>query len=72
MTREEFDGHLNNDTVLGFTADRAKYKTLRALAAGFKRPDVVAIFDGLIQALDVAIIEADKLGVTPTAEEQLS
>lgn len=72
MTREEFDGALNSDTVLGFTADRARYKTLRSLAISFKRPDVAAVFDSVIHAIDVAIIEAEKLGVTATPEEQLS
>lgn len=69
MTREEFDGHLNNDTVMGFTADRARYKTLRNLARSFQRPDVVAIFDSAIEALDVAILAAERLAVKP---EELS
>lgn len=61
MTREQFDKEFDNETVLGLTQDRVKYKTLKQLATGFQRPDVASILDDLVRALDVAIATAEHL-----------
>lgn len=61
MTREEFDKEIANDTVLGLTQDRVKYKALKQMATGFQRPDIASILDDLVRALDVAIAIAEHL-----------
>jgi hypothetical protein len=65
VTRDEFNVAINGDTVLGLVADRTKYKALRQMAGTFRRPDVAAVIADVIQALDVAILAAEQLGITP-------
>lgn len=72
MTREEFDAQLNVDTVGGLLEARTRLKALKSMAEGFKRPDIAAILVTLIQAHDVAVIEAEALSKPPQEQEQFS
>lgn len=63
MTREEFDKELNEDTLTGLAADRAKYTGLVNLARTFKRDDIADILMGALAAVRVAAEQAERLGV---------
>lgn len=61
MTREEFDKGLNEETILGITADRTKYTALRTMADGYKRPDLTAIIDSVRDSMSAAIRAVEAL-----------